>query len=64
LAVTTGAVVLPQQDRPEIKLEQGAMAFDRGDYAGALPLLEQAARGLPDDARAQFLLAGNYTLNG
>jgi Flp pilus assembly protein TadD len=60
LTVATGAATLAQRDDPKVKLEQGMLAFDQGDYQAALPLLEQAARGLPDDARAHFVLAGDY----
>jgi tetratricopeptide (TPR) repeat protein len=35
-------------------------AFDRSDYEGALLLFEQAARELPNDAQAQYLLAADY----
>jgi rhomboid protease GluP len=60
LVIATGAATLGQANSPQVKLEQGIAAFDRGDYAGALPLLEQAARDLPADPRAQYLLAAAY----
>ena len=60
LIVATGAAALQQAHSPQVRLEQGIATFNREDYAGALPLLEQAARGLPDDAQAQYLLAADY----
>jgi rhomboid protease GluP len=60
LVVATGAAALQQANGPQVKLEQGIAIFDREDYAGALPLLEQAARELPDDVQAQYLLAADY----
>jgi rhomboid protease GluP len=60
LVVAAGAATLQQAKRPPVKLEQGIAAMDSGDYAGALPLLEQAARELPTDYAAQYALAANY----
>jgi rhomboid protease GluP len=60
LVVATGAVTLQQANSPRVKLEQGMAAFDRSDYEEALPLFEQAARELPNDAQAQYLLAADY----
>ena len=60
LVVATGAVTLQQANSPQVKLEQGIATFDHGDYAGALPLLEQAARELPTDPQAQYMLAADY----
>jgi rhomboid protease GluP len=60
LIVAAGAVTLQQANSPQVKLEQGTAAFDRSDYEGALPLFEQAARELPNDAQAQYLLAADY----
>jgi len=60
LVVATGAATLQQAHGPQVKLEQGIATFNHEDYAGALPLLEQAARGLPDDVQAQYLLAADY----
>jgi len=60
LIVATGAATLQQAHSPQVKLEQGIAMFDRQDYAGALPLLEQAARGLPNDVQAQYSLAADY----
>jgi len=60
LVIATGAATLRQANSPQVELERGIAAFDRGDYAGALPLLEQAARELPSDPRAQYLLAAGY----
>jgi rhomboid protease GluP len=60
LVVATVAITYQHANRPEIELEQGLELFRRGDYATALPLLERAARGLPDDAEVQYLLAASY----
>jgi rhomboid protease GluP len=60
LVVATGAAALQQANGPQVKLERGIAIFDREDYAGALPLLEQAAHELPDDVQAQYLLAADY----
>jgi rhomboid protease GluP len=60
LVVAAGAVTLQQANGPQVKLEQGIATFNREDYAGALPLLEQAARDMPNDAQAQYLLAADY----
>ena len=60
LIVAIGAVTFQQANRPEVKLEQGLEAFRRSDYEAALSWLEQAARELPDDAEAQYLLAADY----
>jgi len=60
LVVAAGAATLQQANGPQVKLEQGIATFDREDYAGALPLLEQAARSMPNDAQAQYLLAADY----
>jgi rhomboid protease GluP len=60
LVVATGVVTLQEAKRPQVKLEQGIAALRNGDYAGALPLLEQAAQELPTDHEAQYALAANY----
>jgi rhomboid protease GluP len=60
LVVATGAVTFRQAHLPQVKLEQGIEALKGDDYAAALPLLEQAARDLPDDARAHYALAADY----
>jgi tetratricopeptide (TPR) repeat protein len=58
--VAAGAVTLRDTNSPQVKLEQGARAFESDDYVAALPLLEQAAQDLPQDGRAQYLLAADY----
>jgi len=60
LIAAAGAATLQQAHRPEVKLEQGVEALKGSDYAAALPLLEQAAHDLPNDARANYVLAANY----
>lgn len=60
LVVATGAVTINQADSPQVKLERSSAMFDSGDYAGALPLLEQAARELPHDPQPQYMLAADY----
>jgi len=60
LIAAAGAVTLQEVQKPQVKLEQGVQKLAREDYAGALPLIEQAAHGLPTSQRAQYLLAANY----
>jgi rhomboid protease GluP len=60
LIVAASVVTLREVGRPEVRLEQGAAAFESGNYAAALPLLEQAASDLPEDTRAHYLLAAAY----
>ena len=60
LMVAAGAITLRTANQPEVRLEQGLEVFRGGDYAAALPLLEKAARELPDDAQAHYLLAATY----
>jgi len=60
LVIAAGAATLVQANSPQVKLERGMAAFDHSDYASALPLLEQAARELPSDPEAQYMLAASY----
>jgi len=60
LAAAAGVTTLVQANSPQVQLERGIAALDHGDYAGALPLLEQAARQAPSDPEAQYMLAACY----
>ena len=60
LIAAAGAVTLQEVKQPQVKLEQGIQRLASDDYAGALPLLEQAAREMPTNQRAQYLLAADY----
>ena len=60
LIAAVGAVTLQEVKQPQVKLEQGVQRLGHDDYAGALPLLEQAAHEMPMSQRAQYLLAADY----
>lgn len=58
------AVVLRKSEIPQFKDTLGWLAYQRGDYAQAAPLLESAAKQLPNVPTVRFHLGMSYLAAG
>jgi cellulose synthase operon protein C len=58
------SAILRQSQIPQFKDTLGWVNYRRGDYNAAIPLLEQAASALPDNALVHYHLGMSYSAKG
>src|SRR5687768_16291801 len=56
LGLSNLALALPQDANAEVALSYGMRAFNQGDFAGAIALVEQAAEADPEDGTVLYWL--------